>query len=34
MEDSSIEAWLLMLFLERVGQETIFEQLGAINKLN
>jgi hypothetical protein len=27
MKDSSIEAWFLMLFLERVGQETIFEQL-------
>jgi hypothetical protein len=33
-EDSSMEAWLLMLFLERVGQETIVEQLGSINKLN
>jgi hypothetical protein len=34
MEDSSIDAWLLMLFLERVGQESICEQLGSINKLN
>jgi hypothetical protein len=34
MEDSSIEDWPPLLFLERVGKETIFEQLGSINKLN